>query len=190
MRAGGEIAMNILEIGKAVVAGIVLLGFIIMFSYSFIQTYQYGGEVAAAQQQEADAGSDPAKIAEAQKALKAAMGKFNPRLDTWATAVAGLVGTIVATLFGQEVGKLQQQAGNPTTPDPASQIARAQDATRNLGNPSGWREWMSLSYFLVYLFFGLIAVVFLILFPYCPDTVKNLATISGALILAIARAAF
>jgi len=122
-----------------------------------------------------------------------AKGTVPPFSETYlyvATALAGLVGGLVAAGFGQKL---------PETP-PGRDLAREAQPSRvarrlaNLGaivlpgQTQDWQRLMASLYAVVYILWGVLAIItWVAKSPVCPDLVKNLASISFGLFLAIAR---
>jgi hypothetical protein len=158
------------------------------YSYVFYESLSYGPAVAQAQESVQKAGNDQQKSEQAKSDLADALARFNPRVGTWTTALAGLVGTVVATMFGQELAKVQSQASGAQA---AGFAGQAGEAGKNLAlKLNTWRDKMSTAYLVVYVVFAFIAILIWIVAPYTVDAVVNLGTIAGTLLLAVARTAF
>jgi len=123
--------------------------------------------------------------AEAAAAASTARAVFSDNINYLATALAGLVGTVVVMMFGQELGEQKVTAPHAT---PAVQSAAA--ASDLLSDFHGWRRKLGTLYAITYFLFGAVAIATWAFALYSPEMVKNLATISLTLLLAIARSFF
>ncbi len=122
------------------------------------------------------------RAAEATAAASGARSDFTDNVNYLATALAGLIGTVVASMFGQELGENKARAA------PGAQAVAA--ANHLLIDVGGWRNKLSTFYAITYFLFGFIAIATWAFSLYSPEMIKNLATISLTLLLAIARSFF
>jgi len=125
------------------------------------------------------------RAADANAAAVAALSIFSDNRNYLATALAGLIGTVVATMFGKDLG--ETKAAVPTATPAAQTLTAAAHLVRDL---NGWRKKLSSAYAITYFLFGAVAIGTWAFAPYCPDMIKSLATISLTLILAITRSFF
>jgi hypothetical protein len=125
------------------------------------------------------------RAAQARAEAEIVRAVFADNINYLATALAGLVGTIVAMMFGQELG--QEKVANPAATPVAHSAAAAKDLLTDL---HGYRRVLGTIYAITYFLFAVVAIATWAFAPYSPEMIKNLATISLTLMFAIARSFF
>jgi heme A synthase len=109
------------------------------------------------------------------------------------TALAGLVGGLVAAGFGQKMPEADATldvSGAPAPPQPSRAASRALGVGAIVfpGQKQDWQQLVGSIYAIVYVLVGLATIVTWVLqSDVCPPMVKNLASVSIGLFLPIAR---
>ena len=146
------------------ISSVLVLGFFILYGTAIIRVWRAPRD-----------GTDPAQ-------------KFpqNSQVAVWiVTALAGLIGGVVAAGFGQK-------APAPPARDVSPMALRVESLTLTmlLGTGDGFtlQEWLAMSYAITYFLVGMAAIVTLLLRRHIvTDLVRNLALIVFGLMLAIGQ---
>jgi hypothetical protein len=161
-------AKTILSVGLAIVA---LIGFLLAFGYSIL--YAWTGPLPPAQD---------ALVSQA-------------RFIFVANLLAGLIGGVVATGFGQQ---LPSPPDNPPANPPDNPPANPPSIAESVGNitdagnvlPRRWTNIIGTGYALIYFLIGLAAIIsWLIKGDDIPDIVNNISGVCLGLIVAIVQSA-
>lgn len=125
------------------------------------------------------------KADELSEAVAALMERFSGKWHSWATLLAGFVGSVVAARYGQVLERQAILKSAVSTPRPTLMAVCSL-----FTDLTSWRTGLHSLYASAYFAFGLVAVVFSLWAPFCPEMITNLASISGALFLAMAKPVF
>lgn len=118
---------------------------------------------------------------------------FNPEYVYVATALAGLVGGVVAMTFNEKLPDAPRQAGATGATPSASGLRAGLTAIKNTFTQGkiDVLAFISTAYVIIYFFVSFFAIaIWIKRSDHTPDLIKNLALIGIGLFLAIARSFF